>query len=319
MVAVIFVVAIALIYWPGPHDAEEAVEFNIPKGQSLGSTARLLAEEDLIHSRLVFVAYALLAGQEKKFKAGDYLIPPSASTRDLVFIFSRGLSQSDDIVVTIPEGTNLADAGAILERAGVIKEGDLLGPSILDKEGFLFPDTYRFKKELKERGGDVAEVVRTMENNFNLKTQELFVGFGRDKIERTLIVASILEKEVRKEEDMRLVAGIIEKRLSVGMALQLDATVAYGVCYPKFLLGQYCNVSLANIVDNLRANSVYNTYSRTGLPAGPISSPGLQAIKAALNPQSSDFLFYLNARDGTTVFSRTGVEHEEARRKYILQ
>ncbi len=294
------------------------IRFNVKRGQSLGATARLLAEQDLIHSRFVFVGYALLTGQERKFKAGNYLIPPSASTRDLVLIFSRGLSQSDDIVVTVPEGTNLADASRILEKAGLIKGGDLLTPDILDKEGFLFPDTYRFDKAIKERGGDVAEVIRKMEENFNLKTQELFIGLGRDKIQRTIVIASILEKEVRKERDMRLVAGIIEKRLSLGMPLQLDATVTYGACYQKFLLGQYCNVSLTSVVDNIRVDSLYNTYSRTGLPVGPISNPGLQAIEAVLNPESSDYLFYLNARDGTTIFSRTGVEHEEARRKYIF-
>jgi UPF0755 protein len=101
------------------------------------------------------------------------------------------------------------------------------------------------------------------------------------------------------------------------MPLEIDATVAYGVCYAEFLVGRYCDTSLANIVDNILVDSAYNTYKRRGLPAGPISNPGLRAIKAALNPQPSDYIFYLSAKDGTTIFSRTAAEHEQARRKYL--
>lgn len=128
----------------------------------------------------------------------------------------------------------------------------------------------------------------------------------------------MIEKEVRNERDMRLVSGIIRKRIKIGKPLQLDATVSYGVCLPKWEDGKYCDVSLANIVDNIPRESAYNTYKRKGLPAGPISNPGLDSLKAALNPEKSDYLYYLNTRDGTTIFSKTASEHEANRRKYIL-
>src|SRR4030042_2619695 len=99
------------------------------------------------------------------------------------------------------------------------------------------------------------------------------------------------------------------------MPLQIDATVTYGACYPKFLVGQYCDVSLANIIDNLKVGTSYNTYANKGLPAGPISNPGLVAIEAVLNPEKSDYLYYLFAKAGTTIFSKTAAEHERARNK----
>jgi UPF0755 protein len=276
-------------------------------------------------SRRLFVAYAICSGNEKKFKAGRYLIGPTMSIHELVRSFAMGNSESEDVEIVIPEGTNVADIALILEKAGYIEKKDFLRSEIIELEGYLFPDTYRFRNcqpptancQLKPQ-----DIIQKMRDNLEIKTHELFAGRfvdeGRSGREyRTIIIASMLEKEVRTEEDMRLVAGIMEKRQELGMPLEIDATVAYGVCYAEFLVGRYCDTSLANIVDNILVDSAYNTYKRRGLPAGPISNPGLRAIKAALNPQPSDYIFYLSAKDGTTIFSRTAAEHEQARRKYL--
>lgn len=204
----------------------------------------------------------------------------------------------NDIKVTIPEGTNIADTERLILAAGVKLQGRLLAPEYLSLEGKLFPDTYRF-----DRNSTVQDVIDRM--------------LLDDSDSRTLIIASMLEKEVQTEADMRIVAGIIEKRLSIGMALQLDATVAYGVCLPKFKLGEYCDVSKANLVDNIKRDSTYNTYTRRGLPAGPISSPGRKALRAAASPQASEYWYYLSTPDGTTIFSKTLEEHNRAKAKYL--
>lgn len=292
--------------------------FVIERGQSLGSVARSLAKQDLILNKYLFVIYAIASGNERNFKAGNYKIPANASIGELVNIFAEGRSEPEGMVVTIPEGTNIADADRILTKANIIKAGEFLGAA-LQHEGYLFPDTYRFN----EAGGNntanngVEEIVKKMRENFELKTVDVFKGISQPRIKEIVITASILEREVKTEQDMKIVAGIIEKRFSLDLPLEIDATVAYGVCYPEFLFGRICDVSLANIVDNIPKNSVYNTYKRKGLPIGPITNPGLTAINAALNPQPSDYLFYLSARDGTTIFSKTAEEHARARAKYL--
>ena len=291
----------------------EGTAFVIEKGESLGAVAHELADQNLVVSRYLFVAYAIFTGQERNFKAGEYIIPPRPSIGGLVNIFAGGKGESGDITVTVPEGTNLADLGKILSKSGLpVKTGDFLGPDMLKMEGYLFPDTYRFRP-----GTETKEIAQTMRDNFDGKVRQAHPTILESRLRRTIIIASILEKEVRDARDMKLVAGIIEKRLAKNMPLEIDATVTYGVCYPKFLAGQYCDVSLANIVDNLKVNMPYNTYRNMGLPAGPISNPGLAAIEAALNPEKSDYLYYLTAKDGTTIFSKTGAEHERARSKYL--
>ncbi|MEK7583193.1 MAG: endolytic transglycosylase MltG [Patescibacteria group bacterium] len=210
----------------------------------------------------------------------------------------------NDVAVTIPEGTNLADIDRLISEAKIASSSIFLTPAFLAREGTFFPDTYRF-----DRGSTAQEIYARFEENFAAKCDA--------SCKKAITLASILEKEVQTLGDMRIVAGIIEKRLAVGMPLQLDATVAYGVCYAKFIKNIYCDVSQVNIVDNIRKDSAYNTYTRTGLPVGPISNPGLKAIDAAQHPVSSDYWYYLSAKDGTTIFSRTLAEHNRARAKYL--
>ena len=314
-------VMVVLPYPPFSGAPAEGTEFTIDKGETLGAVAHSLADQNLIMSRYLFVAYAIFTGQERKFQAGGYTIPPRVSVRKLVSVFAEGKGVSEDITVTVPEGTNIADAGKILETAGLVGKEEFLRKAI-SLEGFLFPDTYRFKRSEAGENLLAEEIIREMKNNFEIRTRDIFTGHftGEGGAERgygVIIVASILEKEVKTERDMRLVAGIIEKRLAKNMPLELDATVTYGVCEPKFLAGQYCDVSLAKIIDNLKVSTPYNTYANKGLPIGPISNPGLAAIEATLNPEKSDYLYYLSAPDGTTIFSRTAAEHERARRKYL--
>ena len=161
-----------------------------------------------------------------------------------------------------------------------------------------------------------GEIIKKMWENFEEKTRGLTIT------PQAVIVASMLEKEVRKAEDMALVAGIIYKRLELGMPLQIDATVAYGSCLNIWTsqVQRTCDVTEINLIENIKIDSPYNTYTRKGLPLGPISNPGLRALNAALNPVASDYLYYLSARDdGRTIFSKTAEEHQLNRKKYLLK
>ncbi len=298
------------IYRPWQTGPIEQIEFVISKGDSSAKVARLLAEQNLIRNRFLFLFYAIAVGQEKKFQAGRYLLSPAMSIPQMVRIFSAGLAESDDVAVTIPEGFNIFEIDQRLAESGLINPGDFFVQARRQKmEGYLFPDTYRFKKDETIDG-----IIKKMRINF----QEKVAGQLSDQ---QLIVASLLEKEVRQPEDMALVAGIIYKRLQLGMLLQIDAAVTYGACLDKTekqTAYKFCDVSQVGVANFLDKDSPYNTYLRKDLPPGPISNPGQEAIKAALRPASSDYLFYLSAKaDGRTIFSRTAVEHERNRLKYL--
>jgi UPF0755 protein len=128
----------------------------------------------------------------------------------------------------------------------------------------------------------------------------------------------MLEKEAKTSHDMALVAGIIYKRMEIGMLLQIDATVAYGWCLRSAGLGRDCDVTQAPIALELGIDGPYNTYLRAGLPAGPISNPGIQALEAAANPSTSDYLFYLSTRDGSRIiYAETHEEHLQNRREHL--
>src|SRR3989344_271769 len=282
-ITAVLIAGAALIFVPHKSGiVGKSMEFVIEEGQTLNETAELLAERDFVISRHLFVAYAVLTGNERKFKAGRYILPTRSGIYSLVKTFSQGRAESEDTIVTIPEGTNISDIDLILSKTGLIRENELLA-SALEYEGYLFPDTYRIKSKVKSQSSElreasqevVEEIIRKMSENFEIKTVGLFQGLSESKIRDDVIVASMLEKEVQSEEDMRLVAGIMANRQKLGMPLEIDATVSYGVCLRKFVLGEYCDVSLANIVDNIPLDSAYNTYKRRGLPAGPISNPGL--------------------------------------------
>ena len=303
--AVLIITAIIMLFWDYDSGYDNPRTITIEQGDTLGYISENLKNAGIIYSDNIFKIYALLIGNGRSMKAGTYEIKEPVSIHRIVRILSSGLGENSDIEVVIPEGSTIAMIDKILSQSGLIKEGELLIPEILIKEGYLFPDTYRFLKN-----ATVNEIIAVLESTFNEKIGSI----SKDD----LIIASMLEREVINDEDMRLVAGIIEKRLELNMPLQIDATVAYGVCRVKYDRAQQCDTSLVNLVDNISRDNAYNTYMRQGLPIGPISNPGERAINAARNPQASDYLYYLSTKDGKTIFSKTFEEHNRARNRYIL-
>jgi len=313
----------------------------ISEGQGISAIADVLKAEGIIDSKFAFVAYTIVSGNEKNLQAGKYVFEPGVTIPVIVRSMSEGFAEPDDIVITIPEGFNVFDIDKRLASFGLIKGGEFAGKYYAD-EGQFFPDTYYIENQntkiknqndgvkIKNDREMVKRIGEKMMANFANKVGEISRG--------DLILASMLEKEARKEEDMRLIAGIIENRLERGMLLQIDAAVSYGAClrnlqsatYPfdklrvpslskdNLQLFRYCDVSQVGVANEIKIDGPYNTYTRAGLPPGPIANPGITAIRAVLNPTKSDYLYYLSTRDGSQlVFSKTGAEHAANRRKYL--
>lgn len=296
-----------------------AGEIVVESGDSFKSISQKLSQKNLIRSVSAFKIYSLFTGVAHKFKPGVYRLAGTMSAPQIVSLLTRG--GQDDVTVTIPEGTSLKDVESILKTSSVISASSSLN-SVLSElskeypeflvgrkslEGFLFPDTYRLS-----RGSEVKEVVETFLDNFQSKAWPLLQKDSR-WYER-LISASILEREVPLFEDRQVVAGILLKRIRLGMPLQVDASVIYGKCDGSF---KNCE-SVLTKNDTVTVSSAYNSYQRLGWPPTPISNPGQMAIQAALTPKDSPYLYYLSSRpSGETMFSRTLDEHNEKRAKFL--
>ena len=214
------------------------------------------------------------------------------------------MAESREVTVTIPEGLSVKQIGEVLESAKIFSKEDFI--KIAQKEeGYLFPDTYRFYKDAKPE-----DIIVRMKENFNKKvTPEILKEIEKSKrpLGEIIIMASMLEEEVRSTEDRQLVAGILWKRLDRDMGLNVDATLGY-------ILGKE---SLELTVEDLTIDSFYNTYRYRGLPPTPISNPGLDTILAATNPTPSKYFYYLTDKEGKARYAVTLEEHALNKRKYL--
>lgn len=296
-----------------------AEEIIVESGESFKSISQKLSQKNLIRSVSAFKIYSLFTGSAHTFKPGVYRLTGTMSAPQIVSLLTRG--GENDVTVTIPEGTSLKDIELTLKDAGVLNASSSFGSvfSELNKEypefltgrksleGFLFPDTYRLSM-----GSEVKDVARVFLDNFQTKAWPLLQKDSRWY--EYLISASILEREVPLFEDRQVVAGILAKRNRLQMPLQVDASVIYGKCDGSF---KNCE-NLLTKKDTVTVSSPYNSYQRLGWPPTPISNPGQMAIRAALSPKDSPYLYYLSSRpSGETMFSRTLDEHNEKRAKFL--
>lgn len=285
----------------------------IDSGFGLNEIALLLNRDGFIRSPAMFKIYSLVASSAHLLKPGIYSLSEGMSTPEIVHLLVLG---PPDAVVLVNEGRSVKDLENDLVSRGIIAAGALVDFPI-DKitgaypflfgaknlEGFLFPDTYRVAPR-----SDAETIVKKLLDNFRDKALPVFSGSKYSD----LILASIIEREVPEPKDRRLVSGILRRRISLGMPLQVDATVTYAKCK-----GSYENCPPLTKSD-FKIKSSYNTYYINGMPPAPISNPGLDAISASINPESSPYLYYLSdPATGKTIFARTLPEHNENRARYL--
>ncbi|HOL54075.1 MAG TPA: endolytic transglycosylase MltG [Candidatus Paceibacterota bacterium] len=304
----------------------QTTQFIVQKGDGFKEIAERLEEQNLIRSSKSFKVYLLINGWANKLQPGVYQIAYGSKASDIAKLLMTG-SPTEKTVV-IPEGYTLLDIEQKLKNEEILGSGESLlnlkisdfqkdyyflkdAPPSANLEGFLFPDTYRFKIN-----SPATLVVKRMLDNFQSNlTPEMQTAIANTPLNFYQIVtlASLIEGEIPNEEERSIVAGILVKRLENQMPLQVDATIIYIKC--DILKTENCRqLSPADF----KIESPYNTYQHLGLPKGPINNPGQSAIKAALNPVESPYWYYLSdPKTGKTIFSKTLKEHNEARAKYL--
>lgn len=286
-------------------DARE-VEFLIPKGSGASKIAKELKNAGLIKNAIVFKFYTQLTNSQKKIQAGEYTLSANLTTPEIIEIFKKG---PKELWVTIPEGLRREEIA--LRFAESLEKDEVFVKEFLnltkDKEGYLFPDTYLFPKT-----ATATNIVNKLTLTFDSK-----VGKVSD---RQLIMASLLERETQKDAEKPIVAGVLYKRIENGWPLQVDATLQFAVASQK--LQNSKTPKLERYWENPTSqdkelNSVFNTYKNLGLPPSPISNPGLISIQAAINPEESDYWYYIHDKTGQIHFAKTLEEHNLNIAKYL--
>ncbi|TSE21723.1 Endolytic murein transglycosylase [Tepidimonas alkaliphilus] len=299
-----------------PVDAE-VVDVQIAPGMSARQIAQTLAEAGVDVPAWMLFGWLRLSGQAHQLKAGAYEIAPGTTPGQLLDKLVRGEQALRR--VTLIEGWTVRDVLRALRRAEHLVD-DLppgedpvalarhLGLAAGHAEGRFFPDTYLYPKR-----GRASEVLRRAARAMDERLAQAWAQRAGDlplrSPEEALILASLIEKETGHEPDRALIAGVFVNRLRLGMRLQTDPSVIYG-------LGEAFDGDLRR--RDLLADTPYNTYTRAGLPPTPIAMPGWASLLAAVQPAPTPALYFVARGDGTSVFSRTLEEHNHAVRRYQL-
>ena len=293
-------------------------EFIINKGESFNSIAKNLEKQGVITNAFYFKILGRLSSKTSALKQGEYAIKNGLTPVQVLEILSSG--KSIQYSVTIPEGTNLYEIAQLLEAKGLASSEEFiklckntefikkhLGQAYESLEGYLFPETYAFTKSVS-----VKTIVETMLSsfikNYKMITQSSVQLSARDQV----ILASMIEKETGAAEERRVISSVFHNRLKKGMRFESDPTIIYGIA-------EQTGVMPTNITKkDIRTKTKYNTYRIKGLPAGPITNPGKEALFAAVNPVSSKYLFFVSKNDGTHIFTENFKDHLKAVRVFQL-
>lgn len=298
---------------------EEKV-FSVVSGQTSSEIVENLANADLISGTFFFKTYIYFKKTSDKIQAGNFLLSPRMSIREIAEVLTSGKVIDDSVKFTILEGWQIKDIAKSLAEAGIVNASKF-GSEAGQEEGYLFPDTYFFSKT-----ESVAGIIKKFRDNFDKKVDERLrreIDRQGKSLKDVIILASIIEREVGRNvkkgtklsaeelgklsEERRLVASVFYNRFKIGKPLESDATVTY-------LTGSKSNrATLAE----LKIDSPYNTYKYRDLPPGPIANPSLDSILAAIYPAESDYLYFITNEFGEAHFARYLEEHIQNRAKYL--
>lgn len=318
--AVLFLALIATETWrvltPTAAVSRGPVVIEIPAHDGLTGIARRLRDGGVIRSRAGFVALSIVRGSARALKAGEYEIPQGAGTPSVLGLLESGRVRQHTVLH--PEGATVAELARVLEAERLATAADVIrvahdpaflkshgieGPSA---EGYLFPDTYQFV-----RGMRTDEMLGRMVQRLHAKLTPDVLARAKElglTPHQLLTLGSIIEREAVDRSELSLISAVFWNRLRRDMPLQADPTVQYGLRKERRTLTRA----------DLAADDPFNTYRRHGLPPGPIASPGIPAIEAALHPAAVNYLYFVARDDRRHYFSTTVQEHNAAVARYRL-
>lgn len=282
--------------------------FTVKNGDTFGKINQRLYAQGLIPDKRLFHYYAKYKNSLTKFRAGNFTITKGSNLTQVLDTLVNG--QPNLTSITIPEGKNMYEIAKILEASGITGEKEFLTavqhPDLIAKlsiqatslEGYLYPETYRFAPNTSAKA-----VAKSMIDLFNERTKDIDFSHPFLNKHQVIILASVVEKETGAKIERPMIAGVFTNRLKKRMRLQSDPTTVYGIW------SRYAgNIRKADLLEL----TPYNTYKIPALPQGPISNPSIEAIKAVLNPDKHDYLYFVSKNDGTHIFSKTYQDHEKA-------
>lgn len=277
--------------------------FVISRGEGSRQIAFALKDEGLIQDAFVFLLLIRFGDFDGKIQAGDFRLSASQTPNQILTTLTKGTL---DAWITIPEGYRATEIASVLQ-----KHISSFDPSWVDtlqlQEGYLFPDTYLFPKD-----ATVEQIIQIMRTNFDVKYAKATQGKATSYTQKEIVtIASLIQREGRTNSDMKYISSVLENRLQLGMALQVDATVQYIIGTPEKWWPQPTGADLSIV-------SAYNTYKNPGLPPTPIANPGLVALEAALHPADTNYLYYFTDKKGVTHFSKTLEEHNANIKRFGL-
>ncbi len=303
---------------PADPAATEPVPFQVEPGSSTSDVGAALAREGIVRDGVVFSLYARYRGYDGRLQAGWYALSPAMSPEEILQSLVEG--EVADRTVTVPEGLKISQVIELLHTQGIGTEealeralsdaslvedwlpADYAGEDPL--EGYLLPDTYRISWE-----AGPEEVVERMVREFDAFWTEERLARAEEldmTVHEVVTLASIIERETGAPGEREKVSGVFHNRLDIGMRLEACATVHYAIGRPG---GTLTNA-------DLETDSPYNTYRKEGLPPGPIASPGVASLRAALYPEEVPYYYFVAKDDGTHAFAETFAGHEANIQKY---
>ena len=290
------------------------IEIEIPKGATFRQAVEIFSKERLIRDKILFLFIGRISGIDRKIRAGYYSIYGSVSPLDILKMLKKG--QIIEYEITVLEGDSLREVAEKLSEKGIINiedfvqlssDEDFLASYEIDAptfEGYLFPDTYKIPK-----GMDPEDAIGMMINKMREKySGELMVRASKLGLSEreVLTLASIIEKEAATDDERYLISAVYHNRLRKGIPLQADPTAIYGIKSFREKI----------TAKDLQRKTPYNTYIIKGLPPGPIASPGIKSINAALYPADVPYIYFVSNNDGSHLFSVTAEEHQAAVKSY---